>query len=139
MHSFQDVENLAAVHSEGRISSRRSTGYRNRDLEIYCYTSRRFEPIRVPGNQEESDSQDEELYEVRIIDNDHNTYGEVIQITVLALGISEDKAFGVAWEVDHHGSCVVAHAAKEPAEELAGIIRLIGIEVQVNPLSGRMR
>ncbi len=87
----------------------------------------------MPRKHEEPDSQDEELYEVRIIDNDHNTYGEVIQITMLALGISEEKAFAVAWEVDHHGSCVVAHAAKEEAEEVAGIIRLIGIEVQVNP------
>lgn len=137
MHSFQDGENLAAVHSEGRISSRPATENGNPGVEIYCYTTRRFEPIRVPRNQEESDSRDEDLYEVRIIDNDHNTYGEVIQIAMLALGISEDKAFGVAWEVDHHGSCVVAHAAKEEAEELAGIIRLIGIEVQVNPLNGR--
>lgn len=138
MDSPQDPENCASVHAEGGISSRRPTGYLDRGLEIYCYTSRRFEPIRVPRRHEESDSQDEELYEVRIIDNDHNTYGEVMQITMLALGISEDKAFGVAWDVDHYGSCVVAHAAKEEAEELAGIIRLIGIEVQVNPLNGRI-
>jgi ATP-dependent Clp protease adapter protein ClpS len=137
MDSLQDPENYASVHTKGRTSSRPRTGNGNPGVEIYCYTSRRFEPIRVPRKQEESDSQEEELYEVRIIDNDHNTYGEVIEITMLALGISEDKAFGVAWEVDHHGSCVVAHAAKEEAEELARIIRLIGIEVQVNPLNGR--
>jgi hypothetical protein len=138
MHSLQDVENQGSVHSEGRMSSRPPTGYRNLGVEIHCYTSQRFEPIRAPRKQEESDSQDEELYEVRIIDNDHNTYGEVIQISMLALGISEDKAFGVAWDVDHYGSCVVAHAAKQEAEELACIIRLIGIEVQVNPLNDRM-
>ena len=77
----------------------------------------------------------EALYEVRIIDNDHNTYQEVMQITMLALGVEHEQAFAIAWEVDHLGSCVVAHAPKEEAEEMAGLIRTIGIEVQVNPIN----
>ncbi|MBI5249496.1 MAG: ATP-dependent Clp protease adaptor ClpS [Desulfomonile tiedjei] len=111
---------------------------RNRTQEIHCYKSRVFDPIVIPTKNEDTDSQNEELYEVRIIDNDHNTYGEVIQITMLALGISEEGAYAVAWEVDHYGSCVVAQACKAEAERLASIIRLIGIEVRVQPVNGRV-
>ena len=42
-----------------------------------------------------------ELYEVRIIDNDYNTYQQVMDISMLALAVSEDEAFAIAWEVDH--------------------------------------
>ena len=73
-----------------------------------------------------------ELYEVRIIDNDFNTYQQVIDVSMLALGISEDEAFAIAWEVDHSGYCVVAHGPYDQAEAVAATIRTIGIEVRVN-------
>jgi hypothetical protein len=57
-----------------------------------------------------------------------------MDIAMRALEVSEEEAYGIAWEVDHRGSCVVAHASLENAEALASIIRTIGIEVQVNPL-----
>jgi ATP-dependent Clp protease adapter protein ClpS len=53
---------------------------------------------------------------------------------MLALGISEQEAYAAAWEVDHKGSCVVAHAPRETAEVIAGVIRIIGIEVRVDPI-----
>jgi len=85
------------------------------------------------GNRPEDDKVDQrDLYEVRIIDNDHNTYAEVMEITMAALGLNEEQAFAVAWEVDHRGSCVVAEGPHEEAEAIARIIRLIGIEVRVN-------
>jgi ATP-dependent Clp protease adapter protein ClpS len=103
---------------------------------VLCYTSRRIPHVSIPGASGEDDSADSEaLYEVRIIDNDRNTYQEVMQITMLALGVQKEQAFAIAWEVDHLGSCVVAHAPKEEAEEMAGVIRTIGIEVQVNPIN----
>jgi ATP-dependent Clp protease adapter protein ClpS len=101
---------------------------------IYCYTKRGFDPVTKPRNPRDPQTPDEELFEVRIMDNDRNTYREVMDITMIALGVSEEQAFAIAWEVDHLGSCVVAHANKEDAEELARIIRVIGIEVQVNPV-----
>ena len=103
---------------------------------LYLYTSRRFKPIRL-NNDDHTDksNEDRKLYEVRIIDNDYNTYREVMDISILALGIDEELAYSVAWEVDHKGSCVVAHGTKEEAERIASIIRLIGIEVQVNPMN----
>jgi len=103
---------------------------------VLFYTSRRLPHVSVPGRSGEDESGDAEaLYEVRIIDNDHNTYQEVMQITMLAPGVQQEQAFAIAWEVDHLGSCVVAHAPKEKAEEMAGLIRTIGIEVQVNPIN----
>jgi ATP-dependent Clp protease adapter protein ClpS len=74
-------------------------------------------------------------YEVRVMNNDYNTYRQVMDITMLALGISEQEAYDIAWEVDHQGSCVVAVGPREEAEAIANIIRVIGIEVQVNPVT----
>lgn len=88
-----------------------------------------------PRQQEEDSTDDEDLYEVRIIDNDYNTYGEVIYITMQALGISEEMALAIAWEVDHTGFCVVAEGPYPEAESVAQVIRTIGIEVQVNPVA----
>lgn len=61
-----------------------------------------------------------------------------MEITMMALGIDEEQAFAIAWEVDHYGSCVVALAGWDEAQAIANVIRVIGIEVQVNPvIAGR--
>ena len=103
---------------------------------VNFYTDKRFPPIRIPEQPTQNESETEgELYEVRIMDNDYNTYQEVMEITMAALGITEAQAYAVAWEVDHKGSCVVAQAPREEAEAIAVIIRTIGIEVEVNRIS----
>jgi ATP-dependent Clp protease adapter protein ClpS len=103
---------------------------------MWCYTSRRFNPIHIDSaSPDDKNPENKPLYEVRIIDNNYNTYREVMDVTMLALQISEKEAYDVAWEVDHAGSCVVAHAPKEDAEALAAIIQIIGIEVQVNEIN----
>jgi ATP-dependent Clp protease adapter protein ClpS len=127
-------------NSESPVAGESSRGsvphHTDNSFPVFFYTSRRLPHVSVCGNCSEGDSTESEtLYEVRIIDNDHNTYQEVIEIAMLALGIREEQAFVIAWEVDHLGSCVVAHAPKEEAEEIAGLIRTIGIEVQVNPIN----
>ncbi len=103
---------------------------------LYCYTGWRAPPLRPDT---ESDSNDErleaQLYEVRIMDNNHNTYQEVMDVSMLTLGVTEEQAYAIAWEVDHLGSCVVAQAPRDVAEQLADMIRTIGIEVQVNPIN----
>lgn len=106
-------------------------------IPLECYTIRRFPPVGLDQQRSgEDDSADaEDLYEVRIIDNDYNTYAEVMQISMQALGISQDMAFAIAWEVDHAGSCAVAQGPLSEAEAIAQIIRTIGIEVQVNPVA----
>jgi ATP-dependent Clp protease adapter protein ClpS len=121
---------------DGEFSNENAPLHGDTSFPVLFYTSRRLPHIIVSGRSDEDDSADTEaLYEVRIIDNDHNTYQEVMQITILALGLQQEQAFAVAWEVDHLGSCVVAHAPEEEAEEMAGLIRTIGIEVQVNPIN----
>ncbi len=107
-------------------------------MPLNLYTSKRFAPVRFAGDEQQTDEPPEAsgpLHEVRIIDNDYNTYQEVMEITMVALGLDEEQAFAVAWEVDHCGSCVVAVASRDEAEGIADMIRVIGIEVQVNPVS----
>jgi ATP-dependent Clp protease adapter protein ClpS len=99
------------------------------------YTGRHFSPVRLGRHQNhDADEEPHNLYEVRIIDNDYNTYGQVMEISMRALDVTEAEAYGIAWEVDHNGACVVAQGPREEAEAIAGIIRTIGIEVQVNPI-----
>jgi ATP-dependent Clp protease adapter protein ClpS len=106
-------------------------------MDVYeFYTIRRVPKVSVDGSDKDKDrSDDRDLYEVRIIDNDHNTYQEVMDITMLVLGINEEHAFAVAWEVDHYGSCAVAEGSYEASQSIANLIRTIGIEVQVNPVN----
>lgn len=106
--------------------------------KIWCYTSKRFSPLILDswsGSDEFDDR--ENLHEVRIIDNDYNTYREVMDITMLVLRITEEQAFAVAWEVDHLGSCVVAIGPRQEAEAIASAIRIIGIEVRVSPVDDK--
>lgn len=106
------------------------------DPGYYFYKARRFDPIAPNINREDRDTgEHDDLHEVRVIDNDYNTYQEVMEIAMLALGVDEQEAFAIAWEVDHRGSCVVAEAPHEEAEATANVIRTIGIEVQVNPVA----
>ena len=72
-----------------------------------------------------------QLYSVRIIDNNVNTYEQVITITMRALGLTFEQAYSVAWTVDHEGSCQVCVAEEQEASRIANVIRTIGIEVEV--------
>jgi ATP-dependent Clp protease adapter protein ClpS len=106
-------------------------------MDVYeLYTVRHVPKVTVDGSDDDKDrSDDKDLYEVRMIDNDYNTYQEVIDITMLVLGIDQEDAFAVAWEVDHYGSCAVAEGSYEASQSIANLIRTIGIEVQVNPVN----
>jgi ATP-dependent Clp protease adaptor protein ClpS len=70
-------------------------------------------------------------YIVIVYDNDVNTYAEVIHILQLATACTREEAEIEAWEVDNLGKSVVHHGAKEECERAAGIIRQIGIRVEV--------
>lgn len=75
-----------------------------------------------------------ERFHVVIIDNDTNTYEQVIRICMKALQISELEAFHIALAVDHNGEAIVFEGTRAEAEAIANIIRTIGIEVQVRPV-----
>ena len=100
------------------------------------YTARRVPRANVGSREDDKrSSDDDDLYEARIVDNDYNTYQEVIDVCMLALELDLEQAFAIAWEVDHYGSCAVAEGPYEAAQAIANLIRTIGIEVQVNPVN----
>ncbi len=101
---------------------------------VYCYVSRIPESVLPPKSDDMEQNTKSEWYEVRVIDNDHNTYDEVIRICSLALEISAAEAYRIAWEVDHLGSCAAAHSSLDEATRIAEIIRSIGIDVKVTQL-----
>ena len=74
-----------------------------------------------------------DLFNVIIIDNDTNTYQEVIDVCMAVLGIDFEHAYRIALAVDHNGEALVLRASREEAEAAAEGIRAIGIEVRVLP------
>lgn len=68
---------------------------------------------------------------VIVYDNDKNTWDEVTMILQKATGCTQQEAEIETWEVDHLGKSVVHHGSKEECNRAAGIIRTIGIRVEV--------
>ena len=52
-------------------------------------------------------------------------------ILMIATHCDEEEAYIETWEVDHLGKSVVHNAGKEECEDVAHIIRQIGIKVEV--------
>lgn len=74
-----------------------------------------------------------ERYCVTILDNNTNTYEQVIRICMQALGITYEEGFEIALAVDNNGKATVFEGSQEEAEAVASVIRTIGIEVLVEP------
>jgi ATP-dependent Clp protease adapter protein ClpS len=68
---------------------------------------------------------------VIVYDNDKNTWDQVVGILQKATGCTLEEAEIETWEVDNLGKSVVHHAGQEECERAAGIIRTIGIRVEV--------
>ena len=68
---------------------------------------------------------------VVIYDNDKNTYEEVTSILMLATQCTLQEAEIETWEVDHLGKSVVHHGGEGECQRVAGIIRTIGMRVEV--------
>lgn len=68
---------------------------------------------------------------VVVYDNDKNTWDEVVTVLQQATGCSLQEAEIETWEVDNLGKSVVHHGGKEECSRAAGIIRTIGIRVEV--------
>lgn len=94
-----------------------------------------FEPqARENPHYRTQDSASHEQFQVTIIDNDVNTYEEVISVCMEALGINFEEAYEIALAVDNNGAATVFQGDKHGSERVAGIIRKIGIEVRVEPV-----
>jgi len=70
-------------------------------------------------------------YLVIVYDNDKNTWDQVVGILQKATGCTQEEAEIETWEVDNLGKSVVHHGGKEECNRAAGIIRTIGIRVEV--------
>lgn len=73
-------------------------------------------------------------FKVVVLNNDHNTFDEVIRILMRAVpGMTRDAAEGHANEIHVSGSTVPFTGPRERAEAVGAVIRTIGIEVRVEP------
>jgi ATP-dependent Clp protease adapter protein ClpS len=70
-------------------------------------------------------------YMVVVYDNDTNTYDQVIGILMNATGCTLEEAHLETWEIHHLGKSVVHHGTFAECNRAAGIIRQIGIRVEV--------
>jgi ATP-dependent Clp protease adapter protein ClpS len=70
-------------------------------------------------------------WQVVAFNNDYNTFGEVIEILIIATGCSREEAEIETWEIDRYGSCVVHRADRAECERVAEIISSIGVKTQV--------
>lgn len=68
---------------------------------------------------------------VTVYDNDKNSFDEVIAILLLATACSIEEAEIETWEVHNLGRSVVHHGSQQVCEDVAGVIRQIGIRVTV--------
>lgn len=68
---------------------------------------------------------------VVVYDNDHNTFEQVASILQKATGCTQEEASIETWEVHHLGKSVVHHGGRPECERVAGIVRTIGIRVEV--------
>jgi ATP-dependent Clp protease adaptor protein ClpS len=68
---------------------------------------------------------------VIVYDNDYNTWDEVMDILMKATGCTQDEAYTETWEIDRLGKSVVHHGSEDECTRAAGIIRTIGIRVEV--------
>ena len=74
---------------------------------------------------------DNDGFVVIVYDNDANTFEQVTMILQKATGCSLEEASIETWEVHHLGKSVVHHASRPECERVAGIVRTIGIRVEV--------
>lgn len=87
--------------------------------------------IRPEDIARESDAGGASGYIVIVYDNDRNTFEQVTSILMQATACTLNEAELETWEVHNLGKSVVHHGGKEECERVAGVIRTIGIRVQV--------
>ena len=82
------------------------------------------------------DSTELESWLVIVYNNEVNTYDEVMFILMVATHCSVEEAEIETWEIDHLGKSNVHFADKEECEQVARVIRQIGIQVEVKSENG---
>ncbi len=94
-------------------------------------TPERATPVLPDREDEREETIGGSGYIVIVYDNDKNTWDDVVMILQKATGCSLEEANIETWEVDNLGKSVVHHGGQEECNRAAGIIRTIGIRVEV--------
>ena len=100
-------------------------------LRMAVIAPERVTPVLPADDLDEDDRIGGSGYIVVVYDNSKNTWDEVVMILQKATGCTQEEAEIETWEVDNLGKSVVHHGGKEACEKAAGIIRTIGIRVEV--------
>lgn len=87
--------------------------------------------IELPKLQHVQETQVDPPWLVKVFNNEHNTYQEVMVILMLATDCDEDEAYIETWEIDHLGSSIVHSADETECQRVAEVISTIGIRVEV--------
>lgn len=87
--------------------------------------------LRPELDENVTEGMDNSGFIVVVYDNNTNTWDEVVMILQKATGCTLEEAEIETWEVDNLGKSVVHHGGREECERAAGIIRTIGIRVEV--------
>lgn len=70
---------------------------------------------------------------VVIFNNDHTPYETVITILMVATKCTEEEAEIETWEAHHFGKAQVHFGSQVVCEEVAEIIRSVGVRAEVQP------
>ncbi len=87
--------------------------------------------IERPELSQQEDTSQDQGWIVRVFNNDHNTWDEVIHILMLATHCTPDEAAIETWEIDKLGSSVVHHGREDECRQAGAIIATIGIHLEV--------
>jgi ATP-dependent Clp protease adaptor protein ClpS len=72
-----------------------------------------------------------ERWMVKIFNNDHNSFDEVIAVLMAATGCDIQEAHMEAWEAHHLGQTPVHFDGEGRCKEVAGIISGVGVRTEV--------
>ena len=88
--------------------------------------------INELGDISDSSDTSGESWRVVVFNNETNSFQEVIDILVVAIRCSTEKAEAFASEIHHRGLSVVYMGSKIRCEKISSIIATIGIKVLVD-------
>ena len=90
--------------------------------------------VEVPFTQETTDIGTGRDFEAEVIvfNCDCHTYQEVISLFCEIIpGMNPQKAFELAWQIDHHGSATVFQGDKKNADDIGNKLARGGLRIEV--------
>ena len=95
-------------------------------------------PVEAPSEADAPEAALEPLYHLVLLDDDHHTYGYVIEMLGKIFGYGRAKAYALASVVDSEGRAVVETAGRERVTIDQGRIHAYGPDPRVPACKGSM-